>query len=741
MLTLWCALISVGSLWVVGMPATELLDAPADRKARWTHAPFVGLAILVLVLQNLVYLDVPVRWSAPWIWLAIAVAWVWMARSGRLRLAVGSAPRALPLALGVVFAVQGAGLLGVGARYYVGRAWHDQFNYTAMAQFLADHRFSLSFADVANQPYLYKAIELKTDRIGQSLFHAFVTVSTGTDAKTTFEPVILLLPLLVVPALFAWARTWTSATAALGLAVMGAMLPALAMVHLESFLSQALAVPLLLMWPTVVAELLERPDWKRGVATALVLAAGISVYAEIVVVFAGVLVLMVAADALRTRQPLRALALLVALLAAPAILNPGFLRGSLAVFRRGSAPNVLAGIYPWSFSLEGLSRLWLGDAALARPNWIGVLLGDVSLGLVVIAFFGLLALWLRRRDGASLGMLALAALPLLIRARGGAYGYQFYKMLLSVSPLLPAGVLAAGAEVGRLPVASRGRGAVAAAGVVLAAAACVTTLDMTWRTGRGRTEEVIGRGGAHKLLAPASRRVQGMLESLRGEDLIVAWFDDFFGGNYLNAWLAYFARHNWVWVLNPRLSDMDLGPLTGSDAGIVRARADALLLLPDRPPVALFAPGARRVWEAGPYALWRLAGRDWVFVAEVASPNGVEGAAPHRWFWVGDRDLALTVIAGRSGTLKLGAVITAGPSLPGTPVRHLRIATDGGYERASAVVLEGAPTAVSWSIPVAAGRTRVTIRGLDRPSAMSLPNGDTRTLLFGMDGLKIVMLH
>lgn len=95
-----------------------------------------------------------------------------------------------------IYFVQGLGLLLAGAEAYVGRVWHDFFNYTATAQFLADYPFKLSIPDVQNQPYPYEAILKKNDRNGPSIFQAFLAVSTFSSAKISFESAISLSPFL-----------------------------------------------------------------------------------------------------------------------------------------------------------------------------------------------------------------------------------------------------------------------------------------------------------------------------------------------------------------------------------------------------------------------------------------------------------------------------------------------------------------------------------------------------------------
>src|SRR5262249_57567071 len=67
-LTLGCVAVSLGSLVLAGLPACWLLNGRRRlREEDYLLAPFLGLAVLVLVLQNLVLLNVPVGRSAPFL--------------------------------------------------------------------------------------------------------------------------------------------------------------------------------------------------------------------------------------------------------------------------------------------------------------------------------------------------------------------------------------------------------------------------------------------------------------------------------------------------------------------------------------------------------------------------------------------------------------------------------------------------------------------------------------------------
>ena len=346
MLTFCCISVAIGSLWFVGLPVARLLFGPEEDKEKiWVSAPFIGLAVVILVLQNLVYLDIPLRYSTPWLLVIVCFLWGWLFKSKQIVTIFRAAPRLLLFSALSAYVIQGSGLIAAGAKYYVGRAWHDQFNYTAITQFLVDLPFSSSFNDVATSPYLFHAVFRKLDRIGQSVFHGFVSVAAFTDAKTTFEAVILLSPLLTLLAVYWLGRKlslpfWPSLTVACA----SGILPALAAVHLECFFSQALCIPFLLVWPAFLSETCDRLSVRWLLASALILAVATGIYTEFYIIFIATGALMACIKAFYYRKRVfYILSSFFALMLCSLVLNLGYMSAILTIFRRISDPGVLLG--------------------------------------------------------------------------------------------------------------------------------------------------------------------------------------------------------------------------------------------------------------------------------------------------------------------------------------------------------------------------------------------------------------
>jgi hypothetical protein len=665
-----------------------------------------------------------------------------------------------------VFVVQGLGLFAVGADRYVGRAWGDEFNYTAMAQFLVDKPFSTdNLAANAHQPWLVDMIslDLKSSRIGQFVLQGFFAVSSGGDAKPLFQPTALLGPALAAVAVFALARRcglgrgWAAATGAAA-----GMLPALAYVQLESFLSQSLGTPLLLLAPLLVEELNDGPSARTLGQAALLLAAAASVYTEFWPFFAGVGVLGLALAFPRHPRRWRLLACHGLVLAAPLALNPGFTPGFFDVFNHVGW-TFLGVHYPFAFSPEGVTRLWVGDWAVTPRPALQDAFRAYAVAATTLALLGLFKNWLLwpRADcgadalpsGGATGrpsrafaacLLALAFLPLLIFVHDDRHAYQFYKTLLSVSPLFPLGLALlwgrGGAAHGRPGESATGGGGPAAAGWAraTAAAATVVAVLVSGAVASGRMSvaatgrEPVAR--CYRLLNdPEVAALQDRLRRMPPANLVLAFHDPCAG--YLNSWVSYFGRRHRIWMTDPRFCNNDLerhpeiGPAValGPDA----PPADALFLTCQDAFQDIDGGDLKPTWPRGKFQLWKRGEGAWALPLGVANPNGLESEEGRPYFWAGQGETTVEVLAGAAGDVTLRGDFSPGPSLPETGVRRLRVRTSGGFE--DVFVTSGGPGEIT--VPVAAGKTTVTLEPLDRPSVPALPSGDARPLLLRVSDL------
>jgi hypothetical protein len=764
--TLWCITVILISMMAVGVPLRWLLGGrkPLNELA-WIEAPFLGIAVIALVLQNLIYLDIPVRLSAPVIWIGVLLLWIYFYRSGQLRECLRACPLAPFAGALFVYLFQGIGLLVVGARYYVGKAWADQFNYTSIAQLFIDDRFSLPLQEVGNRPYLVPGIVKRMDRIGFAGLHGFFAVSSFQDAKTLFEPMILLSPALIVLAIYALGRRFGLERGyAVAAGVVAGVMPAITAVHLESFLAQALAIPFLLVFPVMLHELSERPDWSRLSIAAIVIAATTSIYTELWIILLGLAILILGIAAFGHRYAWRLLACCAFTVIAPFALSPLSVKTILNIFNRVGAP-VLGNVYPWALQVEGLGRLWLGDlvglqtAAGIQPRLPASLVWAVGLGATALAYYGLAsvclpvvfgnrAIWAdpQRRRGFAFasGVLMLALLPMVVVVRDREHPYQFYKLLLSVSPLFALGLALLREPAPPAPASDSGAKSKWAAwlqvipvpivlGVMFLFGAWGTT-SMVWQSTK---DEPVFRSATHLILTPETRQLQEQLESMKNQKLFIYSIDTTWSGAQTNAWLSYFARNNQVWLGNPIINDVNIEevPQLSSNIDISTLPSDALFLHDTRTAL-LKTPGATQgwqlVWSSGPYQLMRPSTDEWAVIYRIQNANGINRLDDIS-FWMGKGDTTIEVLASKAGMLQLGGTFLLGPSVPELSRRTLFINNNKSYQ--TQVVLTAGDGLVS--VPVQAGLNKIMLRPLDVPTIAKLDNGDTRPLVLGIRDIHI----
>jgi hypothetical protein len=732
--TAWCVAVVLGGVLAVGLPVQWLLGGRrALEEVQWARAPLLGLAAIVLPLQAFAYNGVPVGRSAPWLWAGTALMWTWMWRRGAVTRRAVPGPL-LAAALGV-YLVHGLGLLLAGARLYVGRAWGDQFNYTVFAEFLRAQPFGLGFDQLGMRPYLVMPLFMKEHRLGQSVAQAFFATTALRDVKTLFEPTILLSPALAFLSLHelrralcgAGARGWTL----LGCAA-AALLPGLAVLHLEGFLSQCLALPFLLLWPVLVRDVVLDPGW-RSVATAgLALASVAAIYGEVLPILLGLAVAGLAAAAIGHPRRGRLLAafLLLLLALAPFLPTPAF-RGLLDTARY-IGKSVLGHLYPWALHLEGLTRIWSGDLVEMAGPFGRAVLHAAAVALTVAGYMGLFRAPLAavRGDDRSLGapraasaavaatVALLVVLPWVVLAQPGEHPYQFYKLALTIAPVVALGVTLLPAGPVRVP----------ATGILLALG-LAGTLQLAWHAGRGTPGP---RSMAEHLMGADARGLLDALGALRDRDLVLLNREpEGRPRGVVNAWLSYAARHNRVWLGNPILNqDVDLRnhPEARHILDLGRVPADAVFLTSRGDAWTDVPPGARELWSGPGHVLWQPAPGPWITLLAVQNPNGLEEVHGRRFFWLGGGDTRLFLLAGQAGVATLSGELWMGPGEETT--RRVHVRTGEGQDRT--LTLGQGPAAFEVKVRPGVQEVRLTPLDPGRPGSPS----ERRLLAVGVLGLE-----
>jgi hypothetical protein len=730
LMSVWCLIVIALSLAVLGVPLQWLLNGrrPLD-DTDWICVPFVGMAAIALPLQTLVYFGVPLVWTTLPLWLLGLALTAWHIRGGGLQLSLTSFPWRPYLVALAVFAVQGAGLFVLGAHAYVGRAWSDQFNYTAIAEFLIHFPHDTPFDEMVEHPWLgWVLICLKSDRIGQSILQGFWACSCGTGAKALFEPTILLGPSLTALVIYAMARRLGTADgpSLLGAAAAG-LVPALTLVHLESFLSQALAVPLMLMFTLLLHDLARQPSWGATIRAGLLFTLTISVYTEFTPLLLGLLTLAAILPLLRGGASWRLTCCYGGVILGPLLFNPLYGATTLRLLQRVTVP-LLGEVYPWALSREGWARLWLGDMAATGKATLRALAHGYAMLVTVLAYVGLLAvtwrLWKKARSGANeaqsfglaASLLSLAALPIVILMARPDCPYQFYKLLLTIAPVLVLGLAVfVRAWPGWFFVA------------LVLALSVLGTGAMVQETVALKSDY---RSNAAILANVDLLELQTRLERSHGQNLVIAQTNGFD-----RAWLSYFARHNRVWLCEPSVIDWDMSkyPPIAERLRFDLPPADVQLITESSRIFSHIEPGdVRRVWSGEKYALWQTNSAGWAVPGRAHNSCGWERLEGRPFFWIGGAATEIDILAGSAGQLTLSAHFQPGPGLPDRKLRRLRIRTSAGHD--AEWCTEGGDHCLDMPIP--AGKSTVYLESLDQP-ASHRPGDDPRPLLLGVHGLSM----
>jgi len=536
----------------------------------WLDAPFLGISAIILLLQNAIYFGFPLRLTS-WPFVALlGVAFALMVWRGRIRGIRAVFPTAPFLIAIAVVVMHGVGLWIVGIKDYTGRAWGDQINYNFIAHYLID--FVFGSRPPISEPAALMGFVRSQSRIGQSTLHGFFTTLFPIGTKALFEPTVLLSAPLVSLAIFAHGvRARLPVYAACLLAGVAGALPAVAAVHLESFLSHALALPFLLYLPVLLDRAVERSSWSSYLRAGLVAASTTAIYLEFYF-FVEACVLVFAAvawfEADRRWRNLPALAM-VALL--PSLLRATHgLAGVLGYLTRP----VLAHVYPWASSLEGIERLWAGDLVGVQLASMTPAAHAVAVALLGVGYLGLFReIWLefihasvafpKRLHGVSRAMYtcALAMLPLAILIRDDQHPYQFYKLLLTVAPLV---VWGAGCAAWHAPM-SIGRKQRELVGTFAAAVVGIVAASGTFSMARASAKpSEPPRHWSVITQDPGFRAIENVLSGTYDRDVIQCVSDRFTYG-YANGWLTLLGKRNRIWVLNPQIGDELITRVAGPD--------------------------------------------------------------------------------------------------------------------------------------------------------------------------------
>jgi hypothetical protein len=517
----------------------------------------------------------------------------------------------------------------------------------------------------------------------------------------------------------------------------------------------------LISWFVFVADLAERPGWGTFGAAALFVAATASTYTEIWPLLLGILVVILGVTSWKKRQAWKFALYGGGLATAPFVLLLGFAHTFIHISSRLDARGNWK-IYPWAMQIEGLCRLWFGDLALHREETLQSL---IRIGTVAATFFGFWGLidftrrqWRARpapgepSRGAlvravSLCILGLALVPVLIFLKDDRYPYQFYKMLLSTSPLLVVGIslacqaiFSAGAKPALPGMKSPALRWCAAIPVFSMGTILVMGLSgtayMATRAITGRAADAVRSCYFRWLRDPDRTELASRLQTLHNTPLLIA-SPDTFTNSFLNAWTTYCARHNPLWLANPVINSIDPSLCPWLPKSFVPPPLPAHLHLVTGNITGMKStpPGgnAELLWSNSSFQLWRTRNRQWAVPLYLVQPYGAEPEIPAPFFWIGEVAATLEVMAGGPGSLTLNAKFCLDSRCHPLCMPRIEVCSNHGHR----VVLKMQKGEQAITVPVPGGRTTITLKTLDQPAPEVFPDGDNEILRVAVRGLRM----
>lgn len=538
---------------VVGYAVLSAFRILSDSEDVWLLSPLVGLSVLIVITQNLVYLDIPIAKTA-WCTLVLFVGlliYCLYRNKTSLRSEFSHIPYKAYMIAIIVTIIHGGGYLVVGAQDYKGYGWIDGYNYTVIAQFLMDYPYSTFYDKVGNTPSLIAAILHKHERIGQSVFHGFTSVITHQDAGTVYGAVSLVSPFLLSLGFWRLTRLLAYSERLQIVTVLAAALtPAVGILQLKDFYSHSLSLPFLFMWIQMLDLILKDFSARVIALTSLLFAVANSVYTE----FTPVLIVLSLAYyfwyGLFYKQHWRCFVGFTIPIIFGFLLIPGYLKGTKVMLANVSVPDILGHVFPYALKVEGLSRLWLPTNPYAFGSKFGFIIVFVMVIITLLAVSGHILRLLVTNRPIALSILLLALLPLVILVQQQSYPYQFYKVLMTVSPLFIFGLVDIMRFYSTLEKKNNffNNALKLSIALVLILSVVNTAIISIYIKSKPDGLSIINSSDNTSLYSA--------LESQYGKSFLIASDHP-----YLTAWLSYRGRNSNVWLLTDVVGDVKVTSL------------------------------------------------------------------------------------------------------------------------------------------------------------------------------------
>lgn len=637
-----------------------LLTDGSWRRGRGVVLFSAGFCAQVILLQNLVYLGVPVQnaFALP------ALIGLWGAVRLYQRLRIEGLGRSINLRIGAavflsVFCLQLASAVYEGPANYYAKGRIDHFNYASLAEFIRSKPFTTPDADMLKEAWMVKAFQNREKRLGQSVAQAYVATASFSSVREAYGALCAFTAALLALVSFALARSFSIARPyAAAAAVWIGIAPATTHIHLDGYLSQASVLfvfPLLLLW----SRLSDETAKFRICSGALLVSYLLLTYTEFFVIGIFLLgLLTIGFIALRARDQIRVplMTVLLAVVLVPAYVPRAYAFAKEQYTIASSASPGLEALAPDGGTLygwtRGLVQLPMTPSPLERQS--------TTTAGVVLVLLGTVGVYSRSRRNLFplLAMLFTPAAFLLVLLSAPSLAkYPFMKICDSFAPfwilLIVRGIYVAALATRRHTNSDMASVAYVFPGVFLALGFC----------GYASEHRVVaGHEGSLVTLNTAEyRQMEAYVSAHPERTYIILHANGLAAG-----WLSLAARNSSVYLISRSLSDLPVPP-----GSLPFAK------MPDLSDPTLLTT----LTEAGYMDLAKSPGKADI---EVSNPQGQDGSGTAVWYWLGDSMMIdfYRWAGDKNAEYPLSFGAEVGPANP-LPLRKIRlINTETGHQYA-----------------------------------------------------------
>lgn len=318
------------------------------------------------------------------------------------------------------------GLFNVG-KNYLGYGWVDSLNYISTAEIFKEYPLNVSRDKLVDKVQYLPAIDVKDDRIAQSLMLVFFSQITGESTKTVFGPVLVSSVFLYFLAVFLLTNLlfksfYKSIFVALNIGISSSF----AMVHVETFFSHASAIPFVILYTYLINVFRKSNDLYCGLFLGLIFSTLFFLYPELVPVLL-ILSLPYLFNYLNKKQYKFTLAFIITNFVLFWVNKAVILN---IIFNRvGAKLTVLDPIYNFSGTIFMFNRIMFGHI----DTW-GIR-SIVSIILVILSVVNVVFI-IKNKEKERYGVLVAIFFLIALTPLMFSYKYNYFKLFLTFSPFI-----------------------------------------------------------------------------------------------------------------------------------------------------------------------------------------------------------------------------------------------------------------------------------------------------------------